>query len=200
MRKQCMTPWCRECRSFGHETTHCMEPYASKTRRTQGGLDEGETMEYEEGMPKQSGIESGAQHKDEMAKGKDAESPLRTLGSHVEGAEEREKLSTVCPQEHRREASMTATSSAPMAVEDKEGGPPAVNDTLAVLFAPQAGKLEDSLRTDAENDYPHIDGELPQQSDLRGDQLPGKWKETPRRRKRFTPSPRLPVAERSRLK
>ncbi|KAG0414233.1 hypothetical protein HPB47_008580 [Ixodes persulcatus] len=32
MRKQCRTPWCRTCRTYGHEEDNCIQTYAAKTR------------------------------------------------------------------------------------------------------------------------------------------------------------------------
>ncbi|XP_040074646.1 uncharacterized protein LOC115316285, partial [Ixodes scapularis] len=32
MRKQCRTPWCRTCGTYGHEEDNCIQTYAAKTR------------------------------------------------------------------------------------------------------------------------------------------------------------------------
>lgn len=42
MRRQCTTPWCRVCRTFGHDSTACVQSYAAKAKgkRAEQPLDE----------------------------------------------------------------------------------------------------------------------------------------------------------------
>ncbi|KAH9372436.1 hypothetical protein HPB48_012859 [Haemaphysalis longicornis] len=42
MRRQCTTPWCRVCRTFGHDSAACVQSYAAKARgkRAEQPLDE----------------------------------------------------------------------------------------------------------------------------------------------------------------